>query len=105
MSTSDPKLTKIELAKFDEQLRTVLGQVADGTAQAVIEEDGKQLAAIVSIADLRQIQRHRSFQALETFSRGFDDVPLAELEQQVSDAVRATRSERRVKREGSPASG
>lgn len=73
----------------------MLRQVAEGNTQAVIEEDGTPVATLVSIDDLRRIQRDEDFRALETYAKGFEEVPIAELEQEVANTLRQARSKRR----------
>ena len=91
MPRTVPTIRTISTADARRQLEALLRQVAEGQTQTVIEEGGRPLAALVSIDDLRRLQRDKGFDVLESFARAFEDVPIAELEQEVDKAFRQTR--------------
>lgn len=102
MPRTEPAIRTINTADARRQFEALLRQVAEGQTQAVIEEGGRPLAALISIDDLRRLQRDKDFDALGTFARAFEDVPIAKLEQEVEKAFRQSRAERRKQRQQSP---
>jgi prevent-host-death family protein len=105
MPQVEPNLKTLNAADLRRQLDELLRQIAKGTTRAVIEEDGVAVAALVSAEDLRRLQRDEDFEALEDYARGFESIPIAELEQEIANALREVRAERRKEREQHHASG
>ena len=101
MPQANPTTKTFSTTDLRQQLESLLRQVADGETHAVIEEDGRPVAALVSINELRRLHCDRDFQALEDFSRGFEDIPISDLEQEVAKALGEVRAERREQRERS----
>jgi prevent-host-death family protein len=81
-----------------QELQRILRLVVAGKTRAVIEKDGRPVAAIISAADLQQLersdaQRQDDFTIFEEISQAFKDEPLARIEHEVAKAVREAREE------------
>jgi prevent-host-death family protein len=90
--------------------RSHLGGLVDrvkrNEARVLVEKNGVPVAGIVSANDLAQLerlddQRQRAYEAFMAVGEKFLDVPVEELERQVSLAVAEVRTEERAKREKS----
>ena len=82
-----------------------LARVSGGDERLLLEQDGRPVAALISVDDLRRLetldaQREQDFQALAVIRDAFRDVPDDELEREVEKAVAEARAELRSEREG-----
>lgn len=89
--TGEESLDSLEVQK---QLKRILQEVRQHGTPTIIEEDGEQVAAIISIDVLRKLQRDEDFRVFEEISQRFMDEPLEKLEAEIADAVREVREER-----------
>lgn len=76
------------------QWSSVINGVYKGQARILVEKSGRPVAGVVSAADLERLQRLEEEQAadlatLERISKAFADVPPAEIEAEVDEAVAA----------------
>lgn len=95
-----PMTQTITASEARAQWSQVLNQVARKETRVVVEKSGVPVAAIVSTQDLAQLQhfeeeRAQRFAALDRIGRAFQDVPVEELEAEVSKALAAVRAENR----------
>lgn len=86
----------VDMLAAQEQLPSLLDAVRRNKSRIVIHENGTPVAAIVSARDLEMLEfyerkRAEAFETLKQISKHFEDVPLEELEQEVSRAVMEAR--------------
>jgi hypothetical protein len=119
MPERKPKTEKLSATDVKQRIDDVLGRVTRDRTRAIVradepvppgEFDGPndppffpEIAAVVPIQDLWRLQaleagRLESFDALAAFGRAFEDVPLEELEREISKAVAEVRQENRERR-------
>jgi len=78
----------------------VVNKVARKEARVLVEKSGIPVAAIISADDFARLQqfdaeRERDFAPLDRVGEAFTDVPAAELEREVSEALAEVRAEDR----------
>ena len=76
----------------------IIQEVSRHKTRVVVEEDGTPLAAIVSTEDLEKLrrfeqQREDAFRVIDELRAAFADVPEAELEAEVDNALAEVRAE------------
>jgi prevent-host-death family protein len=96
-----PQIQTINVAEARKSFAQLLNRVFRKESRVVVEKSGIPVAAIVSTDDLERLQRldderERGFQAMERISQAFADVPVEELERQVTIAVEQARAELRA---------
>jgi prevent-host-death family protein len=79
------------------QFADLLGQVHYGHETVIIERAGKPMAALVPLEVVEQYvaARERFFAVVDEIQRGMPDVPQAEVEADVAEAVAAARAAQR----------
>jgi hypothetical protein len=95
MQQRERMLKTLNSTEAQEQFQRILREVGEGKTRALIEEDGRIVAALVSVADLQQLERNEDFKIFEEISQAYKDEPLEKIEQEVARALRETREERR----------
>ncbi len=102
-----PTETTMKLTDTKQHLSEVVNRVARGETRVVVEKSGLPVAAIISVDEYRRFvadeaQRAARFEAIGRISDAFADVPVDELERQVTRALNETRV--RARSEGSVSS-
>jgi hypothetical protein len=103
---SGPKATNsIGQPRAPQEWEKALTRVSRGDERLLLEEEGRPVAALVSVDDLRRLetldaQREQDFQALAVIRDAFRDVPDDELEREVEKTVAEARAQLRAEREG-----
>ena len=108
MTATKPK-TPAKTLNFTEtrqNLSQVVNRVARHEARIIVEKSGVPVVAIVSTDDLHRLdvmdaRRHEQLAAMGRISDAFADVPLEELERQVTLALAEVRAEMRAEHETS----
>ena len=85
-----------------QQWSQLLNKVFRGQTRVVVEKSGIPVAAVISAEDLERFtrleeQRVGSFAILDEIGDKFKDVPVQEIEQEVTKALIEVRKERRQK--------
>ncbi len=72
----------------------LLGSVHYGNEVVIIERSGKPMVAVIPVAMYEQLiaERETRFQVLDRIRTRLPDVPAAEVEQDVSEAIAAVRA-------------
>jgi prevent-host-death family protein len=75
-----------------QRIDEILRQAAKSNTRAVIEEDGRPVAAIVSPVDFEQLKRddarrREDFEAMAQIGEAFMDVSIEELEREIAKAL------------------
>lgn len=101
MGQTEPKTTTMNATEVQENWSDILTTVARGQQRIVLEENGKARVALVSAADLEQLQfyeakRAEAFAVLDEMRAAFADVPDEELQREVERAIAEVRAERRA---------
>ena len=104
-TTSDER---VELERASDVLAELLSSVGTTGRRVIVEDGGRDVGAIVSLADLRRLRNddHRRAMAdaaLGRVSNAFADVPIDELEREVATAIAEVRADAR--REPNPSRG
>ena len=99
-----PEVRSVPASEARQQLPQLLNTVHQGKTRIVVERSGIPIAAIVTIAELRQLEaldrdREELWAGMERMSDAFKDVPPEELEREVDRAVTQVRAEMRAERE------
>ena len=103
MADGEIPIRTVKASEARERWRELLDGVFRREARVVVEKSGIPVAAIISVQDLRlleraEVQRMRDFAVLEEMSQAFRDVAPEELEREADRAVRQVREERRAGR-------
>jgi len=95
-----PMSQTITAKELEANLGDYLSKVAKDGDAIVVERAGEPAAALVPLAVLRahEERRRRFFEAAESISRQFADVPEAELQAEIDSAVAEVRAARRAAR-------
>ncbi len=100
MREREPMTQTMKASQARQEWSQVLNQVFRGKTRVIVEKSGIPVAAIVSTEDLERLkqfeaQRAERFKVLEQIGAAFQDVPPAELEREVSQALHEVREEAR----------
>lgn len=105
-TSEHPNQRAIELTNEKAVLSEEIGQVAQGDLRIMVEQDGRPIAAIISVEEFRRFQeaertadRAALFDALTAFGEAFKDVPDDELERELALAQSEVRAAMRAERE------
>jgi prevent-host-death family protein len=106
MPVRKPVTETKKITEARSQLGGLVDRVKRRQARVVVEKNGAPVAAIVSMNDLAQLnqleeQRERDFERLDAISEKLLDVPVEELERQVTLALAEAREKRRAQLEKS----
>ncbi|MBA2453362.1 MAG: type II toxin-antitoxin system Phd/YefM family antitoxin [Chloroflexia bacterium] len=101
MDNQEPVTEIIKASEARRQWSALLNEVFRQDKRVVVEKSGVPVAAIISAKDLRRLERYdrdwdESFKILERAGEAFADVPLEELEAEVTRALREVREEQRI---------
>ena len=93
----------IKASEARQQFSQLLNEVFRKESRVVVEKGGIPVAAIISAQDFKRLayleaERNRDFAILDEMREAFKDVPLAEIEREVSRAINEVRAENRTKR-------
>lgn len=85
-----------------QQWSQLINKVFRNQTRVVVEKSGIPVAAVISAEDLERLtkleeQREQNFAILDEIGEKFKDVPVYEVEQEVSKALRQVRVENRRK--------
>src|SRR5918995_5544565 len=99
-----PTTETMKISEVKQQLNRLVNRVYRHETRILVEKSGIPVAGIVSIDDLRRLdrldqERAERFKVLEEFGEAFKDVPAEELEREVARALAEVRAERRAERE------
>ncbi len=94
----------LPIAEVNEQLTSLIDQVSRTQIRVVVERDGTPVAAIVSPADLRRLdrldrERAERTAAIEAMRAPFRDVPPGEIERETDRILARIRAEWQAERE------
>jgi hypothetical protein len=108
MTRQDPTTETITSAVAREQWDEVIDRVKTREARFVIECDGKQVAALISVHDLEIFERYlrqraKDFEIVYEIQGLFADIPDDEIEREIEKAIAEVRAENR-QRTDDPAS-
>lgn len=97
---AEPATKPMKASEVREQWSQVLNRVFRREARILVEKSGIPVAAIISAADLEQLQRlemrrQADFRVLFETQQAFKDVPDDELERQIERAIAEARESKR----------
>ena len=100
----EPTTETVEIAEVQSQLVNLVHEVAQKQSRVLVEEAGAPVAALVSLADYRQLKRldapiAERLRVVAEIQELFIDVPPDELEREISKAVAEVRAEMKAERE------
>ena len=104
---NQPTIETMQFTEARQQLSQVVNRVARGERRVLLEKSGIPVAAIVSADDLRiltelEARREARFAAISRISEAFADVPVEDLEREITQALSEARAELRAERDPSP---
>jgi prevent-host-death family protein len=96
----EPRTQTMKAMEARQQWSKLLNKVFHRETRVVIERSGIPVAAVVSIEDLKRLQRlaaerEQAFKALDASWKAFEGIPLDDMEEQVAKAVTEARAELR----------
>jgi PHD/YefM family antitoxin component YafN of YafNO toxin-antitoxin module len=99
MDPDEPMTQTLNTADIKQQWSTLLDKIATREARVIVEEGGVPVAAIISLGDLKRLQRLEAEQqadlaTLRASQKGFKDVPPEELERELAKALAEVRADR-----------
>ena len=100
MREMEPTTETVDAAEAGLHWRELLDKVSRGEGRVIVEDNGAPVAAIISAADLEQLnrleaQRQADFAILDEIGEAFKDVPIEEIEREVAKAIAEVRAENR----------
>ena len=100
MDQPEPTTETVKASEARQNFSSLLNEVFRGEKRVIVEKSGVPVAAIVSPTDFNRLGRYERrrrdrFKLLEEFSQAFRDVPDAEVEREVAQAVQEARREQR----------
>lgn len=102
MQQPEPSEETIDSIEAEKQFKRIIRNVREQGTRTYIEEDGEPVAVVVSIVDLREMQREADFKVFWDIGQLFKDEPLETIEDEVAKAVREVREERYLRSLESP---
>lgn len=101
MRPETPPTETMKISEVKPQLNSLVNRIYRGETRVIVEKSGIPVAGIVSIEDLRRLERRdrereERFSILDKIGEAFKDVPVEELEREVEKAIAEVRSERRA---------
>ncbi|MFN8662815.1 MAG: type II toxin-antitoxin system prevent-host-death family antitoxin [Thermomicrobiales bacterium] len=105
----EPETESLEINEVQSHLMSLVHDVAQKQSRVLVEEGGAPVAALVSLADYRQLtrldeQRAEDLRVVSEIQELFSDVPPEELEREIDLAVAEVRAEMRAEREAAACS-
>ncbi len=102
MREQHPMTQTIKASEVRQNWSQVLNQVARKQTRVLVEKSGIPVAALVSAEDLERLnhleeQRERGFAAMDRISAAFAEVPVEELEAEVTKAIATVRAASRAR--------
>lgn len=110
MGKNEPVTKTVKASEARQQWSELLNEVFKRETRVVVEKSGVPVAAIVSTEDLARMvafekQREQRFKILDEIGEAFKDVPLEELEQEVTRAVAEARADIRKQKQSASQAG
>jgi len=107
MAERPPVMETINASQVRKEWSQLINQVFRGETRVLVEKSGIPVAAIISAADLerlRQLEEEhaRRFAVLERTWAAFQDVPIKEIEEQITQAVQQVRQTRHIAEQDNP---
>ena len=101
MQQQQPTTSTMKISDVKQHLNRLANQIYRDRTRIVVEKSGIPVVAIVSIDDLRRLERldqerAERFKIFEEIGAAFADVPADELEREVERAVTEVRAKRRA---------
>ncbi|MGE3270823.1 MAG: type II toxin-antitoxin system prevent-host-death family antitoxin [Chloroflexota bacterium] len=102
MSGSDERLTIVEAADAPEQMAALLNHVSTTQGRTLVRDRGKDVAALVSVADLERLQaldrqRAERFKVIGEIHARNAHLDPADVEDDVADEIAAMRAEEQIR--------
>ena len=100
----EPETESLEITGVESDFVSLVHNVAQKQSRVLVEEEGTPVAALVSLADYRQLtrldeQRAEDLRVVSEIQELFGDIPPEELEREIDLAVAEVRAEMKVERE------
>lgn len=97
----------VDVSEAGELLNALLGQVARSQVRLVIQQDGKDVAALVSAYDLERLEMldrraAEGWKAIQEIQARFSHLDPEEVERDIAEAIAEMRAEERTKRSAAP---
>jgi prevent-host-death family protein len=102
MIEPEPMTKTIKASDARQQFSKLLNDVFRTESRVLVEKSGIPVAAIISAKDFQRLarleaERNRDFAILDELREAFKDVPVEEIEREVSRALSQVRKENRTK--------
>ena len=102
MSAVETITETMSISDIEKRLNSLVERVSRQETRILVEDNGVPVAGIVSLDDIRRLERldrerAESVRAIEAFAAGFADRPAEEIEREVAKAIAEIRAENRRK--------
>ena len=96
-----------DVSEAGDLVKSVLGDVAQGQVRLVVQQDGKDVAALVSAYDLERLEMldrraAEGWKAIQEIQARFSHMDPEEVERDIAEAIAEVRAEERAKRSAAP---
>ena len=97
----------VDVSEARELLTTLLGQIERSQVRLIIQQDGKDAAALVSAYDLERLEMldrraAEGWKAIQEIQARFSHLDPEEVERDIAEAIAEVRAEERAKRSAAP---
>ena len=104
MRAQPPTTETMAISEVKQRLNSLVNRIHRKETRVLVEKSGIPVAGIVSAEDLRRLdqldrERAQRFRALDTIGEAFKDMPVEELEREVTRAIAEVRAKRRAEQE------
>ncbi|MDQ3695808.1 MAG: type II toxin-antitoxin system prevent-host-death family antitoxin [Chloroflexota bacterium] len=104
MPTQQPNTETMKISDVKQQLNRQVNRVYRNEARIIVEKSGIPVAGIISVADLRRLdrldqERAERFKILDKIGAAFKDQSPEEIERETAKALAEVRAEMRAERQ------
>ena len=97
----------VDVSEAGELLTTLLGQIERSQIRLVVQQDGKDVAALISAYDLERLEMldrraAEGWKAIQEIQARFSHMDPEEVERDIAEAIAEVRAEERAKRSAAP---
>ena len=96
-----------DVSEAGDLVKSLLGDVAQGQVRLVVQQDGKDVVALVSAYDLERLEMldrraAEGWKAIQEIQARFSHMDPEEVERDIAEAIAEVRAEERAKRSAAP---
>ena len=101
MQQPEPTIETMHISTVEQQLSRLVNRISRQETRILVEQSGAPVAAIISVNDLRRLERldeerAERFKVIDEMREAFKDVPAEEIEREAARSLAEVRAERRA---------